>query len=843
MTALNISTRTASLTAGALGGALAIGTIAFTVWAQNAADAKARTEEFQATLDSLGSTTDATLSAINENLSANQNDFFDNIFGDDPESLIDRAERIGLAVGDLQGYILGNADATEKVTQATRDYIAAQGEELTSADIRAQAGRFLTDSLDAEAGALTDAQKAAAQKQLADEAAGVASEELASATAETTSATEALTTALEDNWKAQLDASGAVLSLRDAQNQAEAAFDDARQALEDNGKTLDVTTEKGRANRSALDQIAAAGYDVVDSMRENGASQGALQKAMGTTRKRFIDVATSMGLGKEAARRLADELGLIPKNVEPKVKVVDNATPTIEEIRSDLESLRDKTVRVSVVTSAIGGGSGVRYTGAGGSGVQLRADGGPIPMVPGAVAGKDSVPILGMPGEHMLTVADVQAMGGQAGVYAFRQALHMADGGAVGQAGRDVTMWRRELERARDQARAARDAERKAGRTDSERDDRAAERASKKAENRVAAAEKALDEALSRRGRLLEESSDLRTSLRRGDLRDQVTGGLSGAYSAVDQLRGLADSGDLGKGRSQRLRGLAGNAEKALRGLYTQADRAANKLAETKDRFEELQQVQAGVQSNIVGGFGLSDVRGDTFDPATGKRVASASALAAAAKSYAGKAKKFPGLLSSLWKKSGSAAIVQEVAGYGVEEGSLLAQSLLADLPSLRSLAASYEDISRYGGQAGAAVARAVGGGQGLYEAQQAVNVAQANVNAIDKRIGNWAKRIGEETAKALGVKPRALGGDMMPGNAYVTGEFGRELVLPQRPGYVLTADATRRLAYSSGTSSTSGGSMTTYNDNSLSVVTNKEVSDRTLLRFDRKRAMLRGRS
>lgn len=44
----------------------------------------------------------------------------------------------------------------------------------------------------------------------------------------------------------------------------------------------------------------------------------------------------------------------------------------------------------------------------------------------------DKVPILAEPGEHMLTRDDVAAMGGQAGVYAFRRALHaMQTGGMV----------------------------------------------------------------------------------------------------------------------------------------------------------------------------------------------------------------------------------------------------------------------------------------------------------------------------------------------------------------------------------------------------------------------------
>lgn len=62
------------------------------------------------------------------------------------------------------------------------------------------------------------------------------------------------------------------------------------------------------------------------------------------------------------------------------------------------------------------------------------ATGGPIT---GGVPGKDSVPILAMPGEHMLTTADVDRLGGQEGVYRFREALArgevrgFAGGGAI----------------------------------------------------------------------------------------------------------------------------------------------------------------------------------------------------------------------------------------------------------------------------------------------------------------------------------------------------------------------------------------------------------------------------
>lgn len=65
--------------------------------------------------------------------------------------------------------------------------------------------------------------------------------------------------------------------------------------------------------------------------------------------------------------------------------------------------------------------------------------------VSGGVAGRDSVPSLLMPGEHVFTTSDVDKLGGQAGVYRFRAALQsgmvgrFANGGAVGWSAEDET--------------------------------------------------------------------------------------------------------------------------------------------------------------------------------------------------------------------------------------------------------------------------------------------------------------------------------------------------------------------------------------------------------------------
>lgn len=739
------------------------------------------------------------------------------------------------AGGMLQDQVKDTAAQFENIGQALAGMVAAGDAQAAAEqfDVIAEAAAAQGISID-EVNRLMPAYAealAAAENAQAGTAEG---------TAAATEATAEYTDAIQENIDAQREAAGVVLSLRDAQSAAEAAYDDAAAAIEENGKTLDVTTEKGRSNRSALDGIAESGWELVESMRANGASQTDLQGVMSTTRERFIETARAAGATKAEARALADQLLLHPKNVKTditadgsqarnegkKTKDYLNSLTAAIQVAADTGTAYDRanatvayinglnatiTVRERHVSSGLSGSR---------SGGITRAGGGEIPMVPGAVPGKDSVHILGMPGEHMLDVGDVKAMGGQAGVYAFRQALHsgmqhMATGGAVGEAERSVSALRDRLTAARRR------------------------KASDAALDRL---ERQLDDARSRLDRLREAQRETRTSLRRGDIRDSVTGGLSSAYSAVDELQSMARSGDYGNARSRRLNATAAKAEPALRSLYAQADRVATRLADARENLDELRQVRAGVQSSIMGGFGLDQVRGE-FDPKTGKRVASASALASAAGSYASKARTFASLLEQLGKKSGSAAIVQEVAGYGVEAGTPLAQSLLADLPSLKALAASYEDIERYGGRAGGAVARAVGGGKGVPEAAAAVHAAQAQANAIDRKIGGWAKTIGREMARALGIKARAAGGSYNAGDLVLTGERGPELEFKTRPGYVLTADATRRLATSSGSSTMSGGVSTTYNDNSLAVTTNQVVTPRTLLRFDQTRAMLRGRS
>jgi TP901 family phage tail tape measure protein len=420
MQALGISAKTAGLAAAGVGAALAVATLAVTSWASAQAEARARTDEFAGTLDEFGQQTGDTLSLINKNLSSNRNNWIDNLIGHDPTSLIDTAKKIGLSIKDLQGYIVGNAEAIDRVNKATADF--SDNDLFTVGQSSLSKAQEFKTALDQQASALTGAQKQTAQKALADKEAADASDELGGAVTDTTGAVVDQTDALGDLVKGLGDSAGVVLSVRDAQRGLEAAYDDASAAIEKNGATLDITTEAGRENQTALDGIAQSGWDLIDSMKANGSTQEELQVSLQGTRDNFISTATQMGLTSDEASALADQLGLIPANVQ--VTVVANteqAVYNLDAIGYRLDHLDGRTVTTNVRTNEQTVSTGVGNTIA-------RAGGGPV-YGPGTGT-SDSIHALLSNGEYVVKADAVQQYG--RGFFDQLNAQRFASGGAVG---------------------------------------------------------------------------------------------------------------------------------------------------------------------------------------------------------------------------------------------------------------------------------------------------------------------------------------------------------------------------------------------------------------------------
>ncbi len=171
-----------------------------------------------------------------------------------------------------------------------------------------------------------------------------------------------------------------------------------------------------------LSVAALAGYTVPDFTRQGWNGQ----------------VMTNSGPGFTAGgQMMSDTASLIMRTFTDTQAAADarqqQMLSVLDQIKTQLSESVLKPIIQSAVQSAMAaaGQAAQQGTSGGGGAIPGLADGGAIW---GGTPGVDSVPLMGMPGEHMLTTKDVSAMGGQRGVYAFRAALHR-NGGMRGFAG------------------------------------------------------------------------------------------------------------------------------------------------------------------------------------------------------------------------------------------------------------------------------------------------------------------------------------------------------------------------------------------------------------------------
>src|SRR5690606_8970676 len=68
----------------------------------------------------------------------------------------------------------------------------------------------------------------------------------------------------------------------------EEAWDRVRKSMKDNGKSLNISTQKGRENRSALMDLAAAAHDVAFAMHDLGRPTATIVAKMKEQRAEFV---------------------------------------------------------------------------------------------------------------------------------------------------------------------------------------------------------------------------------------------------------------------------------------------------------------------------------------------------------------------------------------------------------------------------------------------------------------------------------------------------------------------------------------------------------------------------
>ncbi|MCI4012383.1 phage tail tape measure protein [Brevibacterium sp. ZH18] len=576
------------------------------------------------------------------------------------------------------------------------------------------------------------------------------------------------------------------LDEREAMRQYEAAIDSVTESIKENGTSLDITTEKGRNNQDALDGIASEGIAAAQAMAEHGRSQEDVQGQLQNTYDDLVAAGKQFGIGGDKAKKMAREILEIPDGVSVKSWMDDAAK---KEANATKKAVNDipKKVSVNVVFNVTEPKNGIKNmpenllnpnrnrSKSPGSlnqwdpnfygGIDLK------PMASGGVL--SNIAEMVQPntwrivGDRMdVDEAFIPLDGSKRSWKILMEALSRMPG-AIPMAKGGIASAEKSVDAAQDRLKAARraksDAKSKTAKSQAERRIRIAEdelsaakkslksaKDKQKADERLAkiAADKAKEEK-ERRQRVGELQSDLRVDIRRGNIRDQVTGGLSGGYSAVDRLFDLGSNQDLSKGSRSRANSSARKFEANLKALYSQAEKIDAKLKKAQDKATELKGIKDSVASGLLNDRDL-DVSTSVVSTGDGnfKQVSSLSSMSG----KTARLKELVGKLGKLAKMGIPGALLQEVAGQGIEGGNAAADALLgAPIGERNQLVSSWSEFDKYANQAGQYVTEGFYKG-GSAAADGVVKGLEGKQKNVEKAIANLAKVMESTFKSVLGI-------------------------------------------------------------------------------------------
>jgi ABC-type Fe2+-enterobactin transport system substrate-binding protein len=140
-------------------------------------------------------------------------------------------------------------------------------------------------------------------------------------------------------------------SAYDAETKFEAAIDNATKSIKDNGRTLDVHTEKGRANRDALSQLAAATEESAAKARENNASWSTIAGIYDKGRKSIYDNALAITHNRKEAQKLTNTLLNMPKSMSLKMRTEDAVSGLNNVISALKKTPNSKSIKVKALSA------------------------------------------------------------------------------------------------------------------------------------------------------------------------------------------------------------------------------------------------------------------------------------------------------------------------------------------------------------------------------------------------------------------------------------------------------------------------------------------------------------
>jgi hypothetical protein len=325
---------------------------------------KARVDELRASLDQqTAALTDSTKETLIKSL--------------EDEGVLKQAEEMGVALDLVTAAMMGQEGAMESL-QAQLDAYAAPDIQFVAnvpTNMSADEAEQVRDFNNAVNGLMEDTDSAVASQRRIIEANGGVGESSKDAAGSTNMSADAL----ERQGRAADRTRGALKALNDelvGQQRTLIGFrqtmDDANGVLNKGRRTLNLHTQAGRDNKSALIDIAEAAAGVKNEAQRT--------QAIKEARKRIIEWYKAADLGADKGRKYANELfGVtkraeqIPETVKSKFQLTGASAAEVElrRMKNVYDSLHDKEVTIRINRLGAGGAGPMRTD-------EPRKDGGPV---------------------------------------------------------------------------------------------------------------------------------------------------------------------------------------------------------------------------------------------------------------------------------------------------------------------------------------------------------------------------------------------------------------------------------------------------------------------------------
>ncbi|WP_146243446.1 phage tail tape measure protein [Curtobacterium sp. MCLR17_034] len=709
------------------------------------ANAQLQSAQYTQTLrDSLDSTTGAltknTKELVSNALAAKTSFLGIEVAG---SSAFDKANRLGLSLETVTKAAQGNTKAYKELLAVQKDirgsddndYITKKyGEGLSDAsgDITE-----LVQSVEKQREAMSSARDQADQLADANGEAGDTSDEAASGLDSLAQSADDAAQSISDTTDAIKDFNSVQLDVNSAQRDFEASIDAVTDSVKENGQSLDVSTEKGRANAASLDSIAQSTLNYAGALYQQTGSQDQATGALESGRSSLIAALGQYGVTGAAAQRYADKILGTPKDwatlfqnnapeagakadgyrakldalpAEKRTQInaaTAQAQSAIQSVLNSLGLVQSKTI--TITTNQVTVATKQNTNGV------FKASGGHV-RGPGTET-SDSIPAYLSDNEYVIQASSVRKYG--TGFLDRVNAGRYADGGLVGHYAAGGSVAAQKAAKERQEARE------------------------KAAKARVEAREKAEAARLARQT----DYYQFRTSMR--------TGSLTG-MSAVQGAFGIATDAKYPERYRNSVARIAGRSEKAMIRLEKRSDSASKAVEKASDKLDGLKSSASSMSSSISGklsDFSYGDYRSST-------------SLLRGLTSRASKLKQFQALLVTLRKNGLAPALLNEVASLGVDEGLPLAKSLAASSKSqIAAINTQYGSIGKTSTQIGNQVADA-NFGKLISAAEKQLRSANKNAASITRAISTESRKLQRLIGKALGVPGYQVGGYTGDGGA-----------------------------------------------------------------------------